>query len=176
MKKICLSQSKFALVDTEDYYKLKKYNWFAIKNYRSDTYYAIRDVTIAKKRSQILMHREILGLKYGDGILVDHKDRNGLNNQRSNLRIASGSLNNYNKGISKTNTSGFIGVFWDRGKWQTYIRVNYKLINCGRHINVIEAAKAYDDAAIKYRGTTARLNFPLKRRELKRYAKKINSA
>lgn len=59
------------------------------------------------------MHREILGLVKGDGKIVDHRDRNTLNNQKYNLRAVNYSLNNYNtERIRKNNKSDFRGVCW----------------------------------------------------------------
>jgi hypothetical protein len=66
------------------------------------------------------------------------------------------------------NTSEYKGVFWHKklNKWRVQIKVNGKRISCGCFKNIKDAAKAFDTAAIKYRGATARLNFPLKRRTL----------
>jgi hypothetical protein len=154
MKKIPLTQGKFALVDDEDYGWLMQWRWCAAK--RRNTYYA------NKHKSD--MHREILGLKHGDGKFVDHKDRNGLNNQKSNLRITTRSINALNCKVHSTNTSGYRGVSWFKGKWQVQIVVKGRRVHCGYYKNKVVAAKVYDKEAIAFRGAHAKLNFPLKRR------------
>jgi hypothetical protein len=91
---------------------------------------------------------------------VDHKDRNGLNNQRSNLRIATDSQSNSNQGKRKNNTSGYTGVTEDkrRNKWVANIRVKGKQSFLGIFTNKKDAARAYNEAAIKCRGPFAVLN------------------
>ena len=114
------------------------------------------------------MHREILGLTYGDGKIADHRDRNGLNNQKHNLRIVTESLNGYNCKMQKSNTSGYRGVNHYKkqyGYWRVRIGVNKQRIECGIFKDVIMAALAYDKAAIKYFGEDAILNFPERRSE-----------
>ena len=164
MKKIPITQDKFALVDDEDYERLCKRKWSVQKDH--NTYYAVGYVKVDGKYSRISMHREILGLTSGDGKLVDHKDRNGLNCQRYNMRIATKSLNCYNCKENKNNKSGYRGVCWykETEKWKAYLKVKRINIHLGYYINIKNAAESYDKAAIKYYGKEAILNFPLKRR------------
>lgn len=91
---------------------------------------------------------------------VDHKDGNGLDNQKSNLRLCTHKQNTRNS-ISIKGTSIYKGVFWckDRLKWRAGIKNNYKTINLGYYESEVNAAFAYDKAAIKYFGEYARLNF-----------------
>lgn len=157
MKQIPLTQGKFALVDDEDYEELSKFKWYSFK--RGNTFYAIRN-----HPGQRLMHRMILNL---NGKLVcDHKDRNGLNNQRSNLRICTQAQNCMNSSSQKNSTSSFLGVCWtkqrQKGKdyfyWRATISVSGKKIHLGSFKNEIEAARVYNEAAKKYFGEFANLN------------------
>lgn len=150
MKIIPLTRGKFAMVDDEDFGELSKYKWCAKPDYY--TFYAIR--TIHKKRSSTTMYmpRQILGIT-DKRVKVDHKDGNGLNNQRSNLRVATNSQNGINSRLRKDNKVGCKGV-WKHsgGKYQSAIRVDRKLIHLGTHETVDSAAQAYKEARIKYFG------------------------
>jgi hypothetical protein len=102
------------------------------------------------------MHREIFGAC--DGQLVDHVDGDGLNNRRSNLRIATRAENNRNAAVRKDNTSGFKGVHWHKGdgRWQAQIRVAGKRIRLGAFDTPEAAHAAYCEAAARYHGAFAR--------------------
>lgn len=95
---------------------------------------------------------------------IDHKDRNGLNNQKYNLRICSRGDNASNVSPKKNKLSKYLGVTWDkkRNKWLSQLskgskknrrNLHYKLFD-----NEIDAAKSYNEAAIKYHGEFANLN------------------
>jgi hypothetical protein len=95
--------------------------------------------------------------------LVDHRNNDGLDNRRDNLRLATRSQNMYNKLKTKSKTSSrFIGVSFDksRRKWEARIYYQGRKIWLGRFDSEIDAALAYDEAARKYHGEFARLNFP----------------
>jgi len=160
MKEIPLTQGKVALVDDEDYEWLNQWKWQATEQ-QPGAFYAQRSIYIGRKRVHVKMHRQILGYSYGDGNIGDHKNRNGLDNRRENLRPASRALNRINS-VPQRNSSGFRGVTWyKRGDcWQVYIRINGRLMFFGRYRDIIDAAMAYDRAVIKYRGSDAQLNFP----------------
>jgi hypothetical protein len=107
------------------------------------------------------MHRLILNPP--DDKVVDHADHNGLNNQKSNIRIASKSENQYNAVKRKNRTSIYKGVTWhkDMNKWRAYIqREDEKLTCLGYYDDEAEAGRAYDAKAIEYFGEFALLNFP----------------
>jgi hypothetical protein len=106
------------------------------------------------------MHRQILGAPPGQQ--VDHINGDTLDNRRVNLRLATHGQNQHNRGKYRNNKSGYKGVSWDKaaGKWRAQIKFNNKKYNLGRYHDPIEAALAYDAAAIRLHGAFARLNFP----------------
>lgn len=107
------------------------------------------------------MHRLILGLVPGDGQRVDHRDLNGLNNVRSNLRLCTSSQNLANGPRRVDNTSGYRGVGWDRQhrRWVAKIQVRGRTMNLGLFRSPEQAALAYDAAAREHFGEFARPNF-----------------
>ena len=115
------------------------------------------------KRSVIQMHRLIVNPPRG--VIVDHRDRDGLNNQRDNLRIATRADNRRNSVPQKNNASGLKGVYWkvDHQKWSAQIRVGARLRTIGYYGTAGEAARAYDAAAREAFGEFARCNFPEER-------------
>jgi hypothetical protein len=162
---ILLTKGKFAIVDAKDYEQFSKHKWFADKSGRSNTYYAERAFYTngrKGKRFILLMHREMLGMVPGDGRMVDHKNRNGLDCRKEKLRETTYGLNNYNSKLRKTNTSGYRGVTWSKQnkKWTAQINFNNIHFNCGFYNDKINAAKAYDKVALKFYGDNAILNFP----------------
>jgi hypothetical protein len=160
MKEIKLTQGKVAIVDDEDYEWLSQWKWYA--NKRGYTYYALRCPWVDRKPDPRFMHREILGLKKGDGKIVDHLDRDGLHNWKNNLRIVTPSISILNRKKNKNNTSGYRGVSWNKNaqKWIVNIGINDNNIYCGLYSDIIAAAHIYDIAALKYFGEHAILNFP----------------
>lgn len=106
------------------------------------------------------MHREILGCAANEK--VDHRNGNGLDNRRENLRRCTQSENLMNKRMGVNNTSGFKGVSaTPRGRWRSYINVYGNRMHIGVFDTPEEAATAYDKKAKKYFKEFAVLNFPL---------------
>ena len=155
MKKIKLTKRKYALVDDENYEWLNQWKW------HYDQGYARRQFRIDGKVRMIKMHRLILGIVDDKKKLTDHINMNGLDNRKKNLRIVNHSQNQWNRTKYKTNTSGYKGIGWSKAakKWRTKIRVKSKLIHLGYFKSKINAAKAYDEAAKKYHGKFAKINF-----------------
>jgi hypothetical protein len=154
MKKIKLTQGKFALVDDVDFDWLNQWKWYTRKSRK--TFYAQRNSkTINGVRHLILMHRVILRPSIKKQ--VDHKDENGLNNQRNNIRICTIGQNNHNHGKTIKNTSGFKGVSWfiSANKWGAVIGVNGKQKYLGLFSSKIKASEAYIKACKKYHGEFA---------------------
>ena len=159
---IALTRGKFAIVDAEDYERLSQYRWFCLSCQWG--FYAARNSrkNESDKRRTILMHKEIVSAP--DGFLIDHINNNSLDNRKSNLRPATPSQNICNRRLSKAGCySQYRGVTWDKrkNKWMAHITHEKKSIFLGYFNSEIDAAHAYDQAAIKYHGEFARLNFPL---------------
>jgi hypothetical protein len=158
-RRIYLGEGKFTIVEPGDFYEVNRFNWCAKEN--GPRTYAVRLVGDSHNRTKILsMHREIMGAPAG--MLVDHRNRDTLDNRKENLRLATHSQNQFNKGkTSRKTTSRFIGVFFVKysGRWVARTTVEGKRIWLGRFDNEIEAARVYDEAAKKYHGEFAQLNF-----------------
>ena len=158
-RKIPLGEGRFTIVEPRDYYWLNNFHWGLKGN--NDRTYAIRLISTANYKVQYLsMHRAIMGNP--KGLLVDHENRNRLDNRRANLRIATHSQNQFNKGKTRRKTtSQFVGVTFVKsiGRWRAQIMLDRKNIYLSSFDSEIDAAKAYDAAAKKYHGEFARLNF-----------------
>lgn len=156
MKEIRLGNSgKVALVDDEDYDKVKGWAWCIRHNHGNDYAYAKTKGTYNRKC--IVMHRLIMNAP--KGTILDHIDHDGLNNQKSNLRFCTNSQNCMNrKAIGR---SKYLGVSWTtlERKWKAHVKVNKKAIHLGTFADEEMAARAYDEAAKVYYGDFANLNF-----------------
>ena len=157
MREIPLTRGKKALVDDADYDYLSAWKWCATPSTR--TFYAFR----RQNKMGVWMHRFLLGVT-DPNVHVDHVNRNGLDNQRCNLRLADPSRNHMNatKIGGHPHTSKYKGVCWDsvRGKWKLQIKIHGQHIRQTRYDNEEEAARAYDELASKHFGEFAHLNFP----------------
>lgn len=151
---IQLTQGKHALVDDEDFDELNKFNWCAHK--AGEKFYVVRNSSRKDDpRHTIKMHSVIM--QTPTGLVTDHKDGNGLNNQKSNLRNCTLSENQMNRGKGKNNTSGFKGVSKHRKKFQANIGLKGKMISLGHFDTKAEAYEAYVAACKKYHGEFANL-------------------
>jgi hypothetical protein len=155
-KEIQLTQGKVAIVDDEDFEYLNQFKWHASK--LSGKFYARRYIKLSNPNIKILMHRDVM--KPEKAFVIDHIDGNTLNNQKNNLRICTHAQNMRNSKININNTSGFKGVYWHKitSKWMAYICFNNKRIHLGVFHVLKDAARAYNDAALKYHGEFANLN------------------
>lgn len=148
MKQIKLKNSKkYVLVDEKDYLLFKCFKWYLVNGYASLSH---------PKNGVVTLHRMIMKAKKGQE--VDHINGNRLDNTRSNLRFVTRSQNIQNSRLRKTGMSGYRGVCYHYGKWQTTIRFQKKTITVGTFQSKLQAAKAYNTAAVKYYGSHAFIN------------------
>lgn len=140
-----------ALVDDQDYDWLNQWSWHIVKG--KQTYYAAAYID----KRYIRMHRLILGVN-DSKILGDHVDRNGLNNQRNNLREANVVQSNCNRSSHKGSSSKYLGVSRLRNLWRACIKRNYKQVFIGTFKTEEDAALAYNQKALEFHGEFANIN------------------
>ena len=145
---IKLPSGHIVLVDDEDCELVSQFNW----NVKDNGY--VR----ATKKPHILIHRLILNAKKGE--LIDHIDRNPLNNQKSNIRLCNGSQNNMNTVKKQGCASKYKGVIWNKksNKWEAKVKKDRKWYYIGLFNNEDEAGLAYNKKAKELHGEFARLN------------------
>mgnify|MGYP001394888112 CR=1 FL=1 len=162
--KIPLTQNRYAKVDPEDYLWLSQFRWCCKTG--KDTCYAIRHIQDHGRTKRIHMHRQILNTL--GNMICDHKNHNGLDNRRTNLRNCTTEQNNANRRKRATSqgsrapSSQYLGVSWcpRRKKWASYIKHKGKARNLGLFAIEEDAARAHDRAAWELWGEYACLNFP----------------
>jgi hypothetical protein len=159
-RRISLGEGRFAIVDPLIYYRLNKFHW-TIEG-RKDCIYAVRNVLTDSHHSKcVRMHREIM--KAEPGVIIDHRNNNPLDNRTANLRPATPAQNTHNRRkVRRKTSSRFIGVHLE--KKSNLFRVDLthegKRMYIGRFANELDAARAYDRAALKHHGVFAGINFP----------------
>ena len=148
----------YVLVDDDDYIWLSKWKWTAKKD--GNCVYASRKIRTAdNKRYMLLMHRDILGLKKGDRLGVDHINHNGLDNRKSNIRICTSQQNCFNRRSHLNSASQYKGICLSRnGRWRARIFKEGRLLSLGSFISEIDAALAYNKNAQELFGEFACLN------------------
>lgn len=157
MKLIPLTQGFEAIVDNTDKTWLTQWSWCILHGY------AARSKTLMNNEGKrvhrtLYMHREIMAPL--PGFDVDHINGNRLDNRRENLRICTHQQNLFNSKLSAANKSGYRGVSWDTNnrRWVVQIRLNGKPYYIGAFRDKHEAARAYNEHALKFRGEFAVLN------------------
>lgn len=157
MATIQLTKGYVTVVDDADVETLSAHKWRALVT-TSGAVYAVSTIRLPDGREYaLLMHRLLLGLPYGDKREGDHRNGDGLNNRRSNLRIATHRQNSNNARLSRANASGFKGVSWseERGCWRAQIKRDGVRYHIGNYADPEEAHEAYCLLASVFHGTFA---------------------
>jgi len=130
-----------AIVDVENIEKIKEHKWFLVHGY-------------VRTCDGFSLHEFVMDFYKKENSVIDHINRNRLDNRRENLRIVDFTINGYNKGKQSNNTSSFPGVSFDkrRNKWEAYIKIKRKHIHLGRYSKFEDAVSARKEAEIKYFG------------------------
>lgn len=150
-----LTRGLVCMVDDADAERAMRHKWYALPTKYS--FYACRR---GQGTAQERMHRWLLGAP--DGTPVDHKDSNGLNNQRSNIRLCTRLENGANRRFV-SNASGYKGVYptpGTFGRFYATVTRDHKPVYLGSFAAAKDAARAYDAAALELFGEFASLNFP----------------
>lgn len=163
MRVLILTKGQHTVVDDDVYEWASKFKWMASESPRTKhTYYAVRRERRPgpSRQRTVILHREIMGAP--KGVLVDHEDGDGLNNLRDNLRLCTVGQNTQNQRIRKDKSSQYKGVSWNKrqGVWDARVCSAGRKIFLGLFREELDAARAYDSAALRLHGTFARLNFP----------------
>ena len=161
------NEIKECFIDDEDFDLINQYFWFYCHGY---VYGFLKG--IKKPYRMTFIHRVIMGLERGNKIQVDHKDHNGLNNQKINLRYSTQQQNCWNVSPNKNGTSKYLGVTKKRNRkkckdgYHYYgiryipkIRIKNKTKYLGSYLTEEVAAKIYDKVASLLYGEFANLNF-----------------
>jgi hypothetical protein len=169
MPYIQLTRGLQCLVDEDDFEELSKVKWLA-QNCGGGRFYAARaeyfydPITGVKKRRYELMHRRLLPVPPGHW--VDHKNRDTLDNRRSNLRQSTPSQNGINrpphknKKLSRYRGVAYVAYLNRKNPWMAFLNANGKRTYLGYFPDELTAAKAHDAAAKELQGEFAQLNFP----------------
>lgn len=134
-----------ALVDDDDFDELSRYKWHKHGGgYAQRLVYTYISKGKYNKRS-VLMHRHIM--EPVDGLVVDHINRDRLDNRRGNLRVITQAQNVFNKGIQSNNKSGYRCIHWDinRRRWVVQVKILGKNSNLGRYKSIDDAIRVRDD-------------------------------
>lgn len=145
MKRILLTQGKFALVDDEDYGELIK-----MGGWRLDSRgYAVKTIGIPASKP-LSMHR--LVNKTPEGMFTDHINRDRLDNRKSNLRTCTVTENNRNRSMQINNSTGVKGVSYlsTKKKWRAQISIDKKWTVLGQFSKIEEAIRIRKEAERKY--------------------------
>jgi hypothetical protein len=157
------SNERFAVVDQDDGALVADYNWHLRLASGGRLAYARTNLRLPDGRWAVRgMHQLLLGrLTAQDGLEADHVDHDGLNNRRSNLRLIANGLNQANKRKKHAAaSSNYKGIAQNSGLWVARLQHGGRPVHLGRFPSAVEAAMAYDDAALVYFGRHACLNFP----------------
>lgn len=148
------------LIDDEDAELIGSYTWHPGSD-KAHVYFYTYVGANRSTRKHIGMHRFLMGCSCGDGKIVDHINRNTLDNRKGNLRVCTQRDNLCNSGLRTDNSSGYKGVcFGGRTKnWIAQIHYNNEGYSIGTAETAKEAAKLYDRVAIKLFGEFANTNF-----------------
>jgi hypothetical protein len=152
MQHIALTNGGFALVDDADYQDICQYTWHR----RGTAGPAQRSERHGRRTRTIYMHRQIM--QAAAGTQVDHRDGNKLNNTRDNLRLATNTTNQQNRRKKAKASSKYKGVHQKGTRWCARIAINGTRIHLGYFATDVEAARAYNNAAISHFGEFACLN------------------
>lgn len=157
-----------ALVDDRDYERVMNHKWHVqvsrVRTHGAISTYYVQGNPRHHAKGQYLLHRFILQIT-DPSIKVDHRNGNGLDNRRENLRVCTQAENLANRPKARKNTSGFKGAYRSGKKWAAIISDGGKRVKfLGTFETKEEAARAYDRAALEKWGEFAVLNFPVNQR------------
>lgn len=156
---VTLSKGMVAIIDDEDADRVLTHKWSVSSRGKKKLYYAYRTVSVGEKQTAVYMHRFLLGLVAGDGLVADHIDGDTLNNRKSNLRVATSAQNGWNRSkMSAVNKYKGISLIKETGLWDARIHANNQRYYLGHFKTEEEAALAYNEAACRLHGEFARLN------------------
>jgi len=154
MKEIQLTKGFTTMVNDDDFDFLSQWKWRALIHHTGNIY-AVR----TDGNKWVRMHRVIMSVS-DRSIIVDHKDRNSLNNQRHNLRLCNTIQSSSNRRPNIKSSSKYRGVSYVRAtnKWRAQIEHKNKTYILGSFTSEVDAALAYNKKAIDIHGEFAYIN------------------